>query len=159
MHETITTTNSKLLNNEVKHYCIELKSLAVELSSSVKLCPGFDPINVLSWSHVNVNASIACTLASRIAYDDEMTASLRGSDCLNGKNAFFNHGILTWILTLIWTIRLRIEMTILSCTVTACPSSMISSISLDVMKILGIWSTNCSLIVIDVCIYCFFWEI
>ena len=156
MYETITTTNSKLLNNEVKGYCIELKSPVIEFPSSVKLCPGFDPINVLSWSHVNVNTSFACTLASRIAYDDEMTASSRGSDCLNAENASFDHGILTSI----WTVCLRNEMKILSsCTVTACPLSAISLISLDVMKILGIWSTNCSLIMIDVCIYCLFLEI
>ena len=153
MYETITATNSELLN-KVIDYCIELKSLAIEFPSPVKLCPRFDPINVLSWSHVNVNTSVACTLVDRIAYDDEMTASSRGSDCLNAENTCFNHGILTWILTLIWTICLRSEMKILSsCVVTTCPSSAISSISLDMMKTLGIWSMNCFLIVVNVCIY------
>ena len=157
MYETITTTNSELLNNEVKDYCIELKSLAIEFPSSVEPCPGFDPINILSWSHVNVNASVTCTLVSRITYDDEMTASLRGSNCLNAKNTCFDHGISTWILTSIWTICLRSKIKILSsCAVTACPSSVISLISLDVMKTLGIWSMNCSLTMIDICIYSLF---
>ena len=61
-----------------------------------------------------MNASIACTLVSRIIYDDEMTASSMGSNCLNAENACFNHGISTSILTLIWTIWMRSEMKILS---------------------------------------------
>ena len=101
MYETIIATNNELLNNEVKDYCIELKSLAIEFPSSVKPCSGFNQINALFWSHVNMNVSVTCALESRIAYDDEMTACSRGSDCLNAENACFNHGISTWILTLI----------------------------------------------------------
>ena len=153
MYETITTTNSKLFNNEVKIIVLnEPKSLVI------------DPINVLSWSHVSVNTSSTCILVSRIIYDDEMTASLKGSDCLNAENACSNHGIWTWILTSIWTliltICLRSEMKILSsCVVIAYPLSVISWISSDVMRILETWSTNCSLIMINVCIYHLFLEI
>ena len=128
--------------------------------SSVELCPGFDPINVLSWSHVNVNAHGACILVSKIIYDDEMTASLKQSDCLNAKNACSDHGIWTWILTSILTVCPRSKMKIpSSCAVITYPSSMISWISSDMMRILGTWSTSCSLIVIDVCIYLLFLEI
>ena len=66
MYETITTTNSELLNNKGKDYCIELKSLAIKFPSSVEPCPGFNQINALSWSHANMNASVACALVSRI---------------------------------------------------------------------------------------------
>ena len=120
--------------------------------------PGFDTI-ILSWSHVNVNASGTCILVSKTVYDDEMTASSKGSNCLNAENACPNHGI--WILTLILTICLRSEMKIpsSSCAVIAYPSSMISWISLDMMRILGTWSMNCSLIMINVCVYCPFLEI
>ena len=49
--------------------------LLYQMNSSVELCPGFDPINILYWSHMNVNTSVACVLVSRITYDDKMTAS------------------------------------------------------------------------------------
>ena len=128
--------------------------------SSVELCPGFNPINILSWSHENMNASGTCVLVSRITYDDEMTASSKGSNCLNAKNACSDHGIWTWILTLILTICLRSEMkTPSSCMVIIYPSSVISWISSDMMRILGTWSTNCSLIMINACIYHLFLEI
>ena len=101
MYETTTTANSELVSNEVKITVLnKQKSLVLSSSpSSVELCPGFDPINVLSWSHVNVNTSGACILVSRITYDDEMTASSEGSNCLNAKNACSYHRIWTWILT------------------------------------------------------------
>ena len=134
-------------------------SLVIHLISisSVKLCLGFNPINVLSLSHVNLNASSTCILVSRIIYDDGMIASSKGSDCLNAENACSDHGIWTWILTLIWTliltIYLRSEMKIpSSCMVITYPSSRISWISSDMMRILGTSSTNCFSIVIDVCV-------
>ena len=96
MYETITTTNSELFKNEVKATVLnEPQSLVyrAHLPSLVKLCPGFNPINILSWSQVNVNASGACVLVSRIVYGVKVTVSWKGSDCLNAENACSNHGI------------------------------------------------------------------
>ena len=112
MYETIITTNSELFKNEVKAAVSNepKSSLSSSSQSLVKLCPGFDPINVLFGSQVNVNASGACVLVSRIVYGVKMTVPWKGSDCLNAENACSDHGIWTWILISIWTICLGSEM-------------------------------------------------
>ena len=103
-----------------------------------------------------MNASCTCVLVSKIIYDVKMTVSWKGSDCLNAQNACFDHAI--W--TSIWTFCLGSEMKNLpSCSMIAYPLSVISWISLDVMRIPETWSMDCSSIVIDVCIYNLFFEI
>ena len=92
--------------------------------SLVELCAGSNSINALSWSQVN--ASCACVLVSKIAYDAE--------------NACSDHGI--WTLSL--TFHLGSQMKTLSpCAVIAYPSSVISWISSNMMRIPETWSMNC----------------
>ena len=101
-----------------------------------------------------MNVSGTCVLVSRIIYGVEMTVSWKGSDCLNAKDACSDHGIWTWILISILTICLGSEMKILSsCVVITFPSNVISWISSGMMRIPKTWSTNCSSIMIDVCVY------
>ena len=79
--KTSTTTNSELFNNKVKATVSskpQESGLLMSSPSLVELCAGFDSINVLSWSQVNVNTSGTCILVIRIIYEVKMTCLLEG---------------------------------------------------------------------------------
>ena len=118
--------------------------LYLELSSNA----GSNPINILSWSLVSVNAFNACVLVSGIIDDVKMTVFWKGSDCPNGENTCSSPGILTSILT-----SCLLTSCLSSCRVIAYLTSVISSTSLNGMWILETWSMNCSSTAGDICIY------
>ena len=147
----IRTTLKATALNELKESGLSSSSpISGQLYLELSLNARSDPINVLSWSLGSMKASCACVLVSRIIYVVEMTVFWKGSDCLNGENACSGPGIWTSNLTSC----LRSEMKILSsCGVITYLSSVISYTSLDTMKILRTWSMNCSLTMIDICVY------
>ena len=53
------------------------------IEALVELSAGSDSINVLFWSQVNMNASCACILVSRIAYDAMSACSNHGDPDLD----------------------------------------------------------------------------
>ena len=119
--------------------------LYLKLSSNARS----DPINILSWSLGSMNTSCTCVLVSRI-YEVEMTVFLKGSDCLNDENTCSGPGIWTLILTSCQ----RSEMKILSsCWVITYLLSLVFWTSLDMIRILGTLSMNCSSTVMDFCAY------
>ena len=135
---------------DLKVWIINLISFHVKLYLKLSSNTRSDPINVLSWSLGRVNASCTCVLMSGIIYDVKMTVFWKVSNCLNGKNTCSGPGIWTLILTSC----LRSEMKILSsCGMITYLLSVISMTSLHAMRILGTWSMNCSLTMINICVY------
>ena len=120
--------------------------LCLKLSSNTRS----DPINILSQSMGSVNASCTCVLVSRIVHDVKTTVFWQGSNCPSGKNTCSSPVIWTLILTSCLRSRMKI---LSSCGVIAYLLSMISWTSLDAMRILGTWNVNCSLTMIDICVY------
>ena len=131
----------------------ELKSLDyqahlqfhVELYLELSSITGFDPINILSWSLVSMNALDACVLVSGIIDDVEMTVFWKGSNCPSSGNTCSGPGILMSILTCLGK-EMRIH------------CGVISQTSLDGMWILETWSMNCFLTTGNICIYCLCFE-